>query len=53
MEETDHIHITFIRSRELHQYQKQWPNHIFAALPDELDKASDSIVKNIMKVQKH
>ena len=51
MEETDHVHITFIQESRVTAYQKQWPNHIFACLPDSFTNASDSAVKNIMKVR--
>lgn len=51
MEETDHLHITFIRSAEMQQYKKNWPNHVFLVLPDEFDESSDAAVKNIMQVR--
>ncbi|XP_057314871.1 GREB1-like protein isoform X2 [Hydractinia symbiolongicarpus] len=49
MEETDHLHITFIRSAEMQQYKKNWPNHVFFVLPDDFDESSDAAVKNIMQ----
>ena len=50
MEETDHVHLTFIKETELKQYQKNWPNHVFVALPEAFNEASDSTIKNVMKV---
>ena len=52
MMEKDHVHITFIKSGELSQYQKFWPNHVFFVLPTEFDNGSDSSIKNIIKVIK-
>ena len=50
MKESDHMHMTFIKSAELVQYQKFWPNHVFFVLPPEFDMGSDSSIKNIIKV---
>ena len=50
MMEKDHVHMTFIKSGELVQYQKFWPNHIFFVLPPQFDNGSDSSIKNIIKV---
>eukprot|EP00794_Sanderia_malayensis_P004602 gene4602-5207_t len=50
MEETDHIHITFVKQSEMAIYQKNWPNHVFAILPQEFDEASFGAVKQVMKL---
>ena len=50
MEETDHMHVTFIKASELALYQKNWPNHVFVVLPPNFDDASFSAVKQVMKV---
>jgi len=49
MEETDHIHITFIRNGELKKYQKHWPNHVFVELPISFNNVSDSAIRNLVK----
>ncbi len=50
MEETDYVHITFVKQSEMATYQKNWPNHVFAILPQEFDEASFGAVKQVMKV---
>ena len=52
MEETDYVHITFVKQSELSMYQKNWPNHVFVVLPPDFDDASFGAVKQVMKVMK-
>eukprot|EP00795_Rhopilema_esculentum_P007430 gene7430-13192_t len=49
MEETDYVHITFVKQSELSMYQKNWPNHVFVVLPPDFDDASFGAVKQVMK----
>ena len=51
MEDTEHVHITFVPHGLLRNYQKDWPNHVFVEVPEALDDASDSVIKNLIKVK--
>ena len=34
MKHQKHMHIIVVNENEVNEYRKQWPNHIFMAVPD-------------------